>query len=191
MQMIRHCENQTPLPFSSFFAEFNGLDQCRPDVLIGKLIRSSGEAVDGDKKGLLSRINPNRWIVWQMFPTEIHGFNGSAVSLRPQRMEREWEMPREAGTSCLGLFILHPFACGFSETALPRMEREWGMPREAGTSCLGLFILDPFACGFSETALPRMEREWVIPREAGTSCLGLFIRPAFACGFSETALPCF
>jgi hypothetical protein len=74
-------------------------------------------------------------------------------------MDREWVMPCDAGTSSLGLIILHSFACGFVKTALPRMDNEWVMPRAAGTSSLGHFIPRSFACGFIKTALPEHRLE--------------------------------
>jgi hypothetical protein len=82
-------------------------------------------------------------------------------------MESEWVMPRVAGTSGLGYFIHHPFACGFGETALP-------------------FNHHPFACGFGETALPFNHH----PFTCGFGDTALpFIHQPFAWGFGDTALP--
>jgi hypothetical protein len=72
MQVVWHGKDQSPIPLSSFFAEFKGFDQFRPDVPMGKLVGSPGQTVDRDEKCFLSGIDPIGWIVRQMFPAEVH-----------------------------------------------------------------------------------------------------------------------
>ena len=66
VKVIGHGKNQSPTPFASRFPENNRFHDFLPYCHRGKLVATSRQAIDGDEKRFLSRVDPVRHIMRQL-----------------------------------------------------------------------------------------------------------------------------
>ena len=74
VEVIRHGEEDRPLPIAPLFAEFDRIADALPDVGIGQLVEASLAAVDRDEKCLLGGVDPMGDVVREFVPVDpSHG----------------------------------------------------------------------------------------------------------------------
>ena len=71
VKVIRHGEDDLPLPISTLFPENHRIHDCTPSGGVGELVVAAGVAVDGHEVCFPGRINPVRHVMGELGSAEI------------------------------------------------------------------------------------------------------------------------